>query len=152
MLKINIVCIGSFKEKFWQEAEKEYLKRIIGFANIKIIELKEGNPSKTKEEILAYESLLIEKKLKGYIIICDKDGQQCSSEVFAKNLLKLQNTQSEITFVIGSSYGLDDKIKQKANLKLSFSSMTFAHNLFRIMLEEQIYRCFMINSNRKYHK
>ena len=152
MLKINLICVGNLKEKFWKDAENEYLKRLSAFCNINVIEIKEANTESSTTETLKIEGENILKKLKGYIIICDISAKSFTSEQFASKLEEIKQISSEISFVIGSSYGLCDMVKKKADLKVSFSSMTFAHNLFRIMLEEQIYRAFMITAGRSYHK
>ena len=101
---------------------------------------------------LEKEAKLIEKNLKGYIILLDINGKELSSEDFAVKMKSLQMENSTFTFVIGGSYGVSDKIKNLANARLSFSKMTFPHRLARIMLLEQIYRAYMIMSNRSYHK
>lgn len=155
MFKINIVCTGTLKEKYFLSAQSEYLKRLSRFCQINITELQEQflpqNP--TENEIKnaldkEYQQLL--PYLKGKILVCDPNGEQLTSEEFSKKLIKCFDTNNMITFVIGSSYGLSSKIK--TNTLISFSKLTFPHHLMRIFLEEQIYRAFCINSNVAYHK
>ena len=157
MIKINIVTVGNLKEKYLIECEKEYQKRISRFANINIIEIEEEKLPKNYSDAdiskcLVKESIKIEKYLSGYIVVLDVKGKNLSSEEFAKKINEINLNFDTITFVIGSSYGLSENIKEKANLLLSFSKMTFPHQLFRIMALEQIYRAFTINNNILYHK
>lgn len=150
MLKIKIVCVGDLKEKFWVMAEEEYKKRLGVFVDLEIIEIKEENFD--KEKTLAKEGEKIKKHLVGKVVVCDINAKEYSSAEFAQLFVGPLCSAGKITFVVGSSYGLCDQIKDMADEKISFSRLTFTHNLFRIMLEEQIYRAFMINSGRTYHK
>ena len=145
MQKINIVCVGKIKEKFYSDAANEYLKRLSRFSKIEVREIAE---CKSLEE----EAALILKAAKGRIIALCIEGKKYSSEEFAGYIKELTDTGSECTFIIGSSCGLSDEVKNKANLKLSFSDMTFPHKLMRVILLEQIYRAFMINGGGEYHK
>ena len=152
-MKINIVAVGKIKDDFLKAAVEEYKKRISRFAEISVIELPEAPPSKSEAEQIAFESGEIFPKLKGVIIATDIDGKQLSSKDFSSFIeSKCVSGESEFTFVIGGSYGLDDKIKNSAALRLSFSKMTFPHQLFRVMLCEQIYRALTIKNNLPYHK
>ena len=152
-MKINVVAVGKIKDDFLKAAVEEYKKRISRFAEISVIELPEAPPSKTEAEQIAFESSEIFPKLKGVIIATDIDGKQLSSKDFSSFIeSKCVSGESEFTFVIGGSYGLDDKIKNSAALRLSFSKMTFPHQLFRVMLCEQIYRALTIKNNLPYHK
>lgn len=152
-MKINIVAVGKIKDDFLKAAVEEYKKRISRFAEITVIELPEAPPSKTEAEQIAFESGEIFPKLKGVIIATDIDGKQLSSKDFSSFIEnKCVSGESEFTFVIGGSYGLDEKIKNSAALRLSFSKMTFPHQLFRVMLCEQIYRALTIKNNLPYHK
>ncbi len=152
-MKINIVAVGKIKDDFLKAAVEEYKKRISRFAEISVTELPEAPPSKTEAEQIAFESGEIFPKLKGVIIATDIDGKQLSSKDFSSFIeSKCVSGESEFTFVIGGSYGLDDKIKNSAALRLSFSKMTFPHQLFRVMLCEQIYRALTIKNNLPYHK
>ena len=156
MIKINVVAVGDIKEKYLLDAIKEYSKRITRFANLNIIEIKENNPASNSEKdiksALKKDAIEIEKHLSGFIIVLDILGKQIDSIELSKTIEKTTQTNSTITFVIGASNGLSDEIKSKANLKLSFSSMTFPHQLMRVILLEQIYRAFTILNNIAYHK
>ena len=152
MLSINLICVGNLKEKFWRESQDEFTKRLSAFCKLNIIEIKEQNYLENIDLIIQKESETILKNLKGYTILFDVKGKTCTSEDFSLKIDKLTNISSEITFIIGGSYGVNDEIKNKVNERLSFSSMTFPHNLFRVMALEQIYRAFMIKSGKSYHK
>lgn len=145
MQKINIVCVGKIKEEFFRAATKEYLKRLSRFADVKVIEIEEG---KSLEE----EAKNILKFAKGYILALCVEGKKLSSEAFAAQIKTLCDKGEEITFIIGSSCGLAQSVKDASNFKLSFSDMTFPHQLFRVILCEQLYRAFMINTSSTYHK
>ena len=143
---IRIICVGKIKEEYYKDAIQEYLKRLGKYHKVMIEEVIDSNPKQ--------ESELILKKLndKEYIITLEIEGIQMNSIELANYLDKTFLKTSTITFIIGGSNGLDDKIKQKANTHLSFSKLTFPHQLFRIILLEQIYRSFKILSNESYHK
>ena len=145
MQKINIVCVGKIKEKFYSDAVQEYLKRLSRFAKVEVREVSE---CRSLEE----EATLILKVAKGKIVALCIEGKKYSSEGLANYIKELTDTGSECTFVIGSSCGLADDVKSKAHLELSFSDMTFPHQLMRVILLEQIYRAFMINGGGEYHK
>lgn len=150
---IKIITVGSIKENYLREAIDEYKKRISKYTNLEIIELKdEGLVEESKAKKLEAEK--IEKHIdeKDYIITLEIEGKSFTSEEFAEKLRTIQMESSKITFIIGGSYGIDDRIKEKAKLHLSFSKMTFPHQLFRVILLEQIYRSFKINNNESYHK
>ncbi len=153
-MQVNIVCVGSLKEQYWVDAVKEYSKRLTKFCNFNIIEIKEENITDFNlvDRALQKEGEEILKHLKGYVIVLDINSKMLSSEELATHISNVQQNYSTITFVIGSSYGLSEIVKQKANLKLSFSKLTFPHQMFRVMLTEQIYRAFSILNNIKYHK
>lgn len=152
MLKINLVCVGNLKDKFFIDGAEEYKKRLSRFCELKIIELKEYTNLTNIAQIKEQEGDEILKNVKGYFILLDVKGTLISSEELAEKITNISNINSEITFVIGGSYGVSDKVKQKANEKISVSKMTFPHRLFRVMLLEQIYRAFTINNNIAYHK
>ena len=150
---IKIISIGSIKEQYLKDAIEEYKKRISKYTNLEIIELKdEGLVEKSKA--LKLETEKIEKQLNGreYIITLEIEGKQLTSEEFANKIDQTLIENSNITFIIGGSYGLSEEIKAKSNLHLSFSKMTFPHQLFRVLLLEQIYRAYKINNNESYHK
>ena len=152
MLKINLVCVGNLKDKFYIDGAGEYAKRLSRFCSLNIIELKEYTNLNNIEQIKKAEGEEIIKAVKGYVILMDVQGKLISSENLAENLETISQSYSEITFVIGGSYGVSEEVKNIANQKLSVSKMTFPHRLFRVMLLEQIYRAFTINNNISYHK
>ena len=152
MLKINIVCVGNLKDKFFIDASEEYIKRLSRFCTLKIIELKECNNLSNIEEIKKQEGDLILKSIKGYVFLCDIKGDQIDSEMLSKKINKISLSSSEISFIIGGSYGVSNDVKNSANEIISMSKMTFPHRLFRVMLLEQIYRSFTIINNVGYHK
>ena len=144
---IKIICLGKLKEKYLRDAQDEYTKRISKYSKIEIIELQDLDDLKKEKE-------LIVKHIgsKDYVITLEIEGNNISSEELATKIDNIFNTNSTITFIIGSSTGLHEDIKQRSNYKLSFSKLTFPHQLFRIILLEQIYRSFKINNNETYHK
>ena len=150
---IKILCIGKLKEKYLTEAVTEYTKRIKKYSNLEIVELPDSSID-DNNIALEKEKKLIEKNInpKDFIITLEIEGTQLTSVEFAK---KLDNTfieNSNIVFIIGGSYGIHDDIKKLSKFKLSFSKMTFPHQLFRVILLEQIYRAYKINNKEKYHK
>lgn len=150
---IKIITVGSIKEKYLKDAIDEYIKRISKYTNIEIIEVKdEGLVEPTKSLQLEEEKILKHINDRDYIITLEIEGKELSSTELADKLDKIQLEASTITFIIGGSYGLSQNIKDKAKLHLSFSKMTFPHQLFRVLLLEQIYRSFKINNNESYHK
>lgn len=156
MLKINLICMGDIKEKYLKEAIAEYSKRISRFADLKIIELKE-NVAKTNNQSDVLQSLKkdgeeIKKHIKGYPICLDINGKMLTSEDFSKKISKLSLETSEITFIIGASNGICEEIKNLCKEKISFSLMTFPHQLMRVIFLEQVYRAFTILNNISYHK
>ena len=156
-MKINIVAVGNLKEKYLLDCEKEYLKRISRFHNINVIEIGEEKLPKNYSQAdtskcLVREGSKIESNLSGYVIVLDIQGNQLGSVEFSKKLDTISLNFDTITFVIGSSYGISEDVKSKANMLLSFSKMTFPHQLFRVMLLEQIYRASTISNNILYHK
>ncbi|MBQ2639651.1 MAG: 23S rRNA (pseudouridine(1915)-N(3))-methyltransferase RlmH [Bacilli bacterium] len=150
---IKIITVGNIKEKYLKDAIEEYRKRLSKYTKLEIIEVKDEGLVE-KEKAIDKEASKIEKYIneKDYIITLEIEGKELSSLDFAKKLDKIQIENSNITFIIGGSYGLSDKIKEKRNFHLSFSKMTFPHQLFRVFLLEQIYRAYKINNNEKYHK
>ncbi len=145
MIKVNIVCVGKIKEAFYRDAVAEYAKRLSRFCNFKITELAEG---RNIEE----EADGIIRQLKGCSIALCVEGSEMSSTQLAAAVKTQCDRGREITFVIGSSCGLSERVKNACEMKLSFSRMTFPHQLMRVILAEQIYRTFMINSGSEYHK
>ena len=150
---IKIICLGKIKEQYLTDGIKEYLKRIGKYHQIEIIELEDvGLEDKVVTLRKEQERIIKHINPKDYIITLEIEGKEESSPEFAKRLNDIFITNSNITFIIGGSYGLSDKIKNLSNYKLSFSKMTFPHQLFRLILLEQIYRAFKINNNEEYHK
>ena len=150
---IKIICVGKIKEKYFVDAINEYKKRISKYTKLEIIELQDyDNPN--KEIVLEKEKELILNNInpKDYIITLEIEGNTLDSIEFASKLDKTFQINSNITFIIGGSYGLSNSIKELSNYKLSFSKMTFPHQLFRVILLEQIYRSYRILNNESYHK
>lgn len=153
MLKINIVCVGSIKEKFYVDAIKEYSKRLSRFCLLSIIEVQEEAQEKSIEKKIDKESEKLLNASKGAIILLDREGKMLSSEGLAETFDKLSTSGvSEISMVIGGSNGVSDELKRKAKLIVSFGKITFPHQLFRVVLLEQVYRAFSINNGSPYHK
>ena len=150
---IKIITVGSIKENYFKEAIEEYLKRLHKYMSVEIIEVKDEGFDELEKNI-KLEAERIQKYIseKDYIITLEIEGKSYTSEEFAKKLDQILIENSNITFIIGGSYGLSDTIKEKASLHLSFSKMTFPHQLFRVILLEQIYRAFKINHHENYHK
>ena len=143
---IKIVCVGKIKEKYLQEAINDYLKRLSKYHKVDVIELEDSNVNEEKIRILKH----IDSK--DYVITLDIEGKELSSVELAGKLDKTFITNSNICFIIGGSYGLDKEVKLRSNFSLSFSKLTFPHQLFRVILLEQIYRSFKILNNETYHK
>ncbi len=150
---IKIIAVGSLKEKYLVDAIEEYQKRLQKYTNLEIIEVKDEGIIE-KEKALKVEEEKIRKHLqeRDYLITLEIEGKEISSEEFALKIDHIFQENSNICFIIGGSYGLSESLKQEANYHLSFSKMTFPHQLFRILLLEQIYRAFKINHNESYHK
>lgn len=147
---IKIICVGKIKEKFYRDATEEYLKRLSKYTKIQIIEI----PDESNGKILEKEANNIIRYIdqKDYIITLEINGNQIDSVELSDKINNILMMNSNITFIIGGSYGLDDSIKKISNYKLSFSKLTFPHQLFRVILLEQIYRSFKISNNESYHK
>lgn len=160
MLNVTILAVGKIKEKFLSDAIDEYSKRLGRYCRLEIIRVKDDptpdNPTdKERDIVLKREGeRLIEKIPKGaYIIPLCIEGKQKSSEEFAKIMSEIPSGgKSEVVFIIGGSMGLWDRIKDMADIKLSFSKMTFPHQLMCVILLEQLYRAFNISGGGKYHK
>lgn len=156
MIKINLVCVGDIKEKYLRDAISEYSKRISRFADLKITEIKEHIAQSNSDADIARALLKdaedIKKNLKGYLICLDIKGKTFSSEDFSKKIEKISLVNSEITFIIGASNGIHETLKDICKEKISFSPMTFPHQLMRVIFLEQLYRAFTISNNIAYHK
>lgn len=155
-MNISIVCVGKVKEKYIIEGINEFLKRMQSFAKMRIIELKEdGNDNNRNLSIEkeGEEILRTLEKIGGYNVLLDIQGKNFSSEEMAEEIERLTvNGVSSINFIIGGSYGVSESVRRASQMKLSFSKMTFPHQLMRFILTEQIYRWFSILKNTKYHK
>jgi len=158
MMHIKLVCLGKLKEKFWAEAENEYLKRLQTFAKVEILELKEESfDDKTLVEAVKLKEAekiknALTKIKDAFVVVLDEKGKQISSIDFSIKLSDLAASgRTNLVFIIGGPRGLDETIIQMADLKLSFSSFTFTHQMIRVFLWEQIYRAFMISGGRQYH-
>lgn len=159
MIKITIIALGKLKEKYLREASAEYEKRLSRYCKLEIVELEpikiSEKPSQSEiDSALNKESEMIIKKIPvgSKVFSLCVEGKQFSSEEFAKKNDAIFSSGGSLTFIIGSSYGLDEKVKKLSDVKLSLSEMTFPHQLFRVMLLEQIYRSFKISEGSTYHK
>lgn len=153
MLKVNIVCVGSIKEKFFTDAINEYSKRLSKFCKLQIVEVTEEAKQQSIEKKIEIESERLKNACKGFIILLDRCKQEVSSEELSNVLDVLKSTgTSEISFVIGGSNGVSEEFKKQANKCMSFGKITFPHQLFRVVLLEQIYRAFTISAGLPYHK
>ena len=150
---IKLICIGKIKEKYLKDAILEYKKRLSKYTKLDIIELPDINYPEI-DKVKKEEGQLILKHLKtnDNIIVLDINGQELTSIELTNKLCKLEEINSNITFIIGGSYGLSDEVKKRASYSLSFSKLTFPHQLFRVILLEQIYRTYKIRNNENYHK
>lgn len=143
---IKLICVGKIKEKYLTDGINDYLKRINKYHKVQIIEVEDSTIDNEEVKISKY----IDNK--DFVITLEIEGNMLSSVELANKLDKTFITNSNITFIIGGSYGLSDNIKKRSNYKLSFSNMTFPHGLFRLIFLEQLYRCFKILNNETYHK
>lgn len=147
---IKIICIGKVKEKFFRDAIQEYVKRLSKYTKLEIVELNdESNGYILKKEA---ETILKNINDKDYVITLEIEGKELNSIELSKKIDETLIMNSNIVFIIGGSLGLDNAVKERSNYKLSFSRLTFPHQLFRIVLLEQIYRSFKIINNESYHK
>ena len=144
---INIICSGKIKEKYLEELIDDYKKRISKYHKITLIEIKDENDLEKEAE-----NILKNISTRDYVIACDINGEMMTSEELASLIDSSFLESGTIDFVIGSSYGLDDSVKKRANKRISFSKFTMPHGLFRGVLLEQIYRSFKISNNESYHK
>lgn len=159
-MNISVICVGKLKERYWSDAVAEYSKRLKSYCSLNIVELKESRlPDKagSAEELAVKEAEGSEilKKIKDnmYVITLEVKGKMLSSEKLAAKIENLGiDGVSNIAFVIGGSLGLSEAVSRRADFKLSFSEMTFPHQMMRVVLLEQIYRSFKIIKNETYHK
>ena len=159
-MRIDLLCVGSVKESFFREAIAEYSKRLSRYVKLNIFEVKDektpDNASeKEKIQIMKTEAKRLEKYIAqdAYLVALAIEGKEMASEKFANHLSMLEvNGKSHLQFIIGGSLGIDEELKRKADFSISFSEMTFPHQLIRIVLLEQIYRAYRINNNEPDHK
>lgn len=159
-MNIKIVCVGKLKEKYFKDGIAEYVKRMSRFAKVKIVQVPdEKAPEKLSpaemEQVKEIEGKRILDKIKDkeYVYVTAIKGKERTSEAFAKELSDLTTYgHSDITFVIGGSLGTSDAVNRRADDLISFGKFTMPHQLMRLVLIEQIYRAFMINSGSPYHK
>ena len=159
-MNITVIAIGKLKEKYWTDAVKEYSKRLGSYCTLNIVELKESplraNPSAADEEavkIAEGNDILSRIKPTDFVITLEIKGKGLSSEQLADKIEDLAiNGRSSIVFVIGGSLGLSADVSKRSDFKLSFSAMTFPHQMMRVILLEQVYRAFKIIRNEAYHK
>ncbi len=160
MLNVNIICVGKLKEKFLSDAVKEYSKRLSAFCKLNITELDEtklsdkaGEPEIAAALKSESEKILAKTGKDSFVVAMCIEGKMMSSEELSRlfNRVSVEG-KSRVDIIIGSSFGLSDEVKKRADLRLSVSPMTFPHQLFRVMILEQVYRAFQISTGGKYHK
>ncbi|MDD2217720.1 MAG: 23S rRNA (pseudouridine(1915)-N(3))-methyltransferase RlmH [Eubacteriales bacterium] len=160
-MNIDVICIGKLKEKYWTDATGEYIKRLSKYCTIQIKELKEArlpdNAGQAEENAVRKqegEAILSGLKKGCYVITLEIDGEPLSSEQLAAKIEQLTafEGRSRIAFIIGGSLGLSQEVCERSDFSLSFSAMTFPHQMMRVILLEQIYRAFKIIKNEAYHK
>jgi 23S rRNA (pseudouridine1915-N3)-methyltransferase len=159
-MQINIIAVGKLKEKYWTQAVAEYVKRLSAYAKLRIVEVAdEPTPdtlSPAEEEAIKEKEaarILAQIKDRDYVVALAIEGKTFTSEQWAKEMERLTTMgHSSFTFVIGGSLGLHSTVLSRANLKLSFSSFTFPHQMVRVILLEQLYRGFRIMRGEPYHK
>ena len=158
MLKINILAIGSIKESYIKLGIEEYQKRLSRFVDLTITEVPEAVSKTSNEEdikkALQVDAIYLKKLIPqgSYVVVLDRQGQSFHSEALAKRLDALQQKSRQLTLIIGASHGLDESVLQLAKEKWSFSALTFPHQLFRLLLLEQLYRSMTILKGHPYHK
>lgn len=159
MLNIRIICVGKLKERYWEAASAEYIKRLGAYCNVSVVEVKEeklpAHASRADEEnviIKEGKSILGRTGSGDYVIALDIGGREMPSEKLAATISDISFSNSTIDFIIGGSLGLSAEVKARADLRLSFGKITLPHQMARIVLLEQIYRAFKINAGETYHK
>lgn len=159
MLTINILCVGKIKEPFFKESINEYSKRLSKYCKLNIQELADEKiPDKINDNIIKEikfkecNNIINHIKKDSYVICLDLKGKELSSEQFSQKIDNISMTSSNITFIIGGSLGLTDDILKLSNEQICFSKLTFPHQLIRIFLLEQLFRCFKISNKETYHR
>ena len=152
-MKINIIATGTLKERYFSDAVNEYVKRCSRFGDVRVTELSDAPQGKTAAEQSRIESVQLLDKAKGYIIAMDGRGEQITSEELASRISArgLDGTK-EISFLIGGSHGHTDELRARADKLISFGRITLPHQLFRVVLAEQIYRALTIIAGTPYNK
>lgn len=158
-MRITITAVGKLKEKYLKEAVSEYSKRLSRFVKVEIVEIADckipdkASPGEERRIIEEEgEKILAKIKPSSFVVAMCVEGEELSSTELAARIEKLSMTHSDICFIIGGSLGLSDRVKERANLRLSFGKITLPHQLMRVILLEQLYRSFKINNNEVYHK
>ncbi len=148
---IRLICVGKMKDKGMKALEQDYIKRLLAFNPCQLIELKEANPSYEDSRIIAEESQMILDKIKDgeKVILFDLKGQALDSVKFAE---KIDDCGANFSIVVGGSLGFDDRLRRRADLRISLSPMTFPHLLARVIILEQVYRAYKIIKGQTYHK
>lgn len=159
MMNVRFITLGTLKESYLREAAAEYEKRLGAFCRFEMIQLKEERLSDSPSEneirnalLKESERILAEIPPRAFCVAMCVEGKQLSSEELADKLESVANVTSDVCFIIGSSFGLSDSVKQRADLRFSVSKLTFPHQLMRVVLLEAVYRAFNIQKGTKYHK
>ena len=159
MLNVKFITLGTLKEAYLRDAAAEYEKRLGAFCRFELVQLKEerlsDDPSESEiKNALAKESekILALIPARAYVVAMCVEGKQLTSPELAEKLEEISARTSDVCFIIGSSFGLSDTVKQRADLRLSVSKLTFPHQLMRVILLETVYRAFNIQKGTKYHK
>lgn len=159
MVKLKIIAVGGLKEQYWRDACDEYIKRLKPFCQVEIIEIKESPLPESPSDAQIKNALMVEgmriltaMPYRSHSIALCVEGNEISSPELAKSLSAIANTTNCICFIIGGSFGLAPEVKSSCAAKMSFSRLTFPHQLMRVILLEQVYRGYMISNGRTYHK
>ena len=159
MNRIRIIAVGKLKEEFYRAAQEEYLKRLRPYLKLEMVETSdlpcpERSTPAQEEQVLKQEGALIRSKLQpgDFVVVLDRKGKEIDSLEFAELVQERLASGKPLAFVIGGSLGVDPELLKEAQMRLSFSKLTFPHQLFRVVLLEQIYRAMKINRGERYHK
>ena len=154
-MRLTVIAVGRLKERFWREAADEYLKRLVPYATVRVVEVDEHDSGRDQHRALAEEGADVLRAIPNgaHVIALEIQGKQASSEAFAARLGELAlDGRSNVAFVVGGSVGLSEEVSKRADERLSLGAMTLPHNLARVVLLEQVYRAFRINRGEPYHK
>lgn len=154
MISVMLICVGKIKEKYLEDAISEYVKRITPLGSLKMIEIKEINNDDINKNLIEEGKMILSNITNNdYVVTLEISGKEFDSVAFSDFIFNHYTYDyRKMVFVIGSSNGLCGEVKQRSNYKLSFSKMTFPHQLMRVIFLEQLYRAFAIRNNIKYHK